>query len=243
MTTKLESGNVHVAKRKNPFAQIPNKTLQDKRLSFRARGLLVFMLSMPDQFIIRKSTLYQFCKGEGRDAVKTAFEELVDLGYIVDIPLIRPGGKFTVANYLVYEEPVVSENSPLTENPLTVEPLTANPSLLNTKGINTEELKKEKEKKEKVPLFEMEEDNTTRIPDTESDKKSDSYPKDKTYIDDQGYPSINGSRWIISQEEFNTSEEGMKEWLEREHPEQFLLLKEKKGAPQSLFKKPKPSKR
>lgn len=243
MKAKIEVGTVQAAKRKNPFAQIPNSALQNRELSFRARGLLAFILSMPDEFVTRKYALYKFSEKEGRDAVIKAFDELIEQGYIIGVPMIDTKSKrFKGINYIVYEEP-------LPENPFTENQSPENQGLLNTEEINTEVLKKEKkeslmkeekeEKKGEDFSFQEDQINPTRNPEAEPDNKSGSLPKDKTYIDAQGYPCVNGERWVMSQEEFNNAPPENKEWLEREKPEQFSLLQKKLGAPESLFKKPK----
>lgn len=104
-----------------------------------------------------------------------------------------------------------------------------------------ESLMKEEKEEKKGEDFSFQEDqiNPTRNPEAEPDNKSGSLPKDKTYIDAQNYPCVNGERWVMSQEEFNSAPPENKEWLEREKPEQFSLLQKKLGAPEHLFKKPK----
>lgn len=64
------------------YTTIPNATLHDVRLSFRARGVLAFLLAHPDDWDTRTGNLSDFSEGEGRDAVRTALKELQTLGYV-----------------------------------------------------------------------------------------------------------------------------------------------------------------
>ena len=62
------------------FVPIPRDTMRDKRLSFKARGLLGFLLDMPDGWDVRSEYLATQGK-EGRDAVQTGLKELRKYGY------------------------------------------------------------------------------------------------------------------------------------------------------------------
>lgn len=66
-----------------PFAQISNKALRDKRLSFRARGILAMVLSNSGEWEAPRDWLVDQSDREGREAVQTALNELTELGYRV----------------------------------------------------------------------------------------------------------------------------------------------------------------
>ncbi len=78
-------------KRVRPFTTVPNATIEDWTLSFRALGLLVRILRMPEGFVIRSEQLANEGKGqtrngrkanrEGREAVRTTLRELALGGY------------------------------------------------------------------------------------------------------------------------------------------------------------------
>lgn len=66
------------------FSVIDNAALRDKRLSYRARGILAMVLSHTDGFIdgYHSSSLWIAANGiEGRDAVRKALAELEQHGY------------------------------------------------------------------------------------------------------------------------------------------------------------------
>jgi hypothetical protein len=63
------------------YAQIDNRALQDERLSWKATGLLAYLLSLPDDWKIKSADLVKR-KTEGRDAVRSAMRELEAAGYM-----------------------------------------------------------------------------------------------------------------------------------------------------------------
>lgn len=67
-------------RRTHRFVQIPSSTIRDKRLSFRARGILAYLLDMPDGWDVKSEFLASQGK-EGREAVRTGLGELAVCGY------------------------------------------------------------------------------------------------------------------------------------------------------------------
>lgn len=62
------------------FTVLPTAALEDSRLSFRARGVLAFLISKPDAWRVRAESIASAGK-EGKEAIKTALRELKDFGY------------------------------------------------------------------------------------------------------------------------------------------------------------------
>jgi hypothetical protein len=119
-------------KNKN-YVSIHTGFLNDKNLSFRAKGLLAYCLSRVDDWEFHISHLATVSE-EGRDATYAAVKQLIKHGYIVR-QLSRNKGKFEKGFYEIHEVPQVQEqplnpeeeNKPVTGNPDAVEPLTGNP--------------------------------------------------------------------------------------------------------------------
>lgn len=103
-----------------------DKTIsEDKRLSWAARGLLVFLLGKPDNWSVSVANLVNETKGSakasGRDAVYGLLNELIAVGYIKRSQKNGTGG-FGDIDYLVAETA-----EPLTEKPETAQPDTGLP--------------------------------------------------------------------------------------------------------------------
>ncbi len=67
--------------RVHPFTQVRNSLLEDKRLSWEARGLLAYLLSKPSNWTVRIGDLLNKSPA-GRDAVYTILRELKAAGYL-----------------------------------------------------------------------------------------------------------------------------------------------------------------
>ena len=123
------------------FTVMSNYHLRDKNLSLKAKGLLSFMLSLPDDWDYSLRGLVAICK-ESKDAIRSTLNEL-KLNYYLQIERIRDEtGKFEY-NYLIYEKPyrtrLKSRNPPDTDFPYTDEPNTDNQPQINTKESNIKE--------------------------------------------------------------------------------------------------------
>ena len=92
-------------KHKENFTVLSNKMLSDKRLSFRARGLLAFMLSMPDHWQFYSDSLEQYSEQDGRFSVEAAVKELIDKGYISKEREKDENGRWKAPDWQVREEP------------------------------------------------------------------------------------------------------------------------------------------
>jgi hypothetical protein len=77
------------------YTTIPNAALCDERLSFRARGVLAFLLAKPDDWEIRTTGLQDYSPKktqdgdnvtEGRDVMRKALKELKAAGYLSQEP-------------------------------------------------------------------------------------------------------------------------------------------------------------
>lgn len=75
------------------FTMLHNAVIRDPRISWRARGILLFLLSQPEGYRVRSEQLAEMSK-EGRDAVRTALKELEDVTYLVRIKTKRDNGTF-----------------------------------------------------------------------------------------------------------------------------------------------------
>lgn len=91
------------AERKDKFTVVSNAALEDSRLSFRAKGILVFILSKPDKWQVSERHLAE--QGpDGRSAVATALTELANAGYLRRTRTRQPDGTFAWES-MIFDEP------------------------------------------------------------------------------------------------------------------------------------------
>lgn len=123
-------------KRTKNFTVLNNDLIRDSRLSFKARGLLQYMLSMPDDWKFYVSELAKHSSKEGESAIKTGLEELEELGYMRRIQRRESNGKFGAVDWEVLDEPAFSPevDYPLADKPTAEKPLADNRPLLRTNG-------------------------------------------------------------------------------------------------------------
>lgn len=128
-------GEIIRERSKKNFSIIPNEILNSLDLSLRAKGLICWMLSKPDDWVFYKKNIYKGMT-EGRDAINKAWAELVLAGYIHSSPVRGENGKMDgyfhkVYDYRVTDNPTVGENNRVTEKPSTGKPDTGKPSTDN----------------------------------------------------------------------------------------------------------------
>ncbi len=73
--------SIHQTKHKGNYTIIPNAILEDKALSLKARGLLVFMLSRPPKWRFSIRGLVS-ATGQGERVIESALKELQKAGYV-----------------------------------------------------------------------------------------------------------------------------------------------------------------
>lgn len=122
---------IRVHKRENPFVMVDKYAVNDPGLSWKAKGLLVYLLSKPDDWVIMLPDLIKHAT-DGRDSVKAGLRELERAGYLARKQIRDENGKFGHTEFVIYERPVLenTELSPQTENPSTVK------STVNGKSVD-----------------------------------------------------------------------------------------------------------
>lgn len=147
-------------KKDKRFTVISRDSLQDKRLTWKATGLLAFLLSLPDDWSVNVRHLSS-AKKDGRDGTISGLHELEKAGYVHKQLLHDDSGKFMGYDYMVYEVPPDAEQLPFPEKPETGKPFPENPIVLNTNGT-------EKTITKEIPLTQLVEKLKTKIPSLKS---------------------------------------------------------------------------
>lgn len=104
---KMDKSIIRTVKNaENPFVMIDRRIFENDGLSLKAKGLLGYLLSRPDNWTICMADLVNRTK-DGKDSVNSALDELIESGYVVKTEQQREGGKFSTCEYVVYEQPVL----------------------------------------------------------------------------------------------------------------------------------------
>ncbi|GLS27760.1 helix-turn-helix domain-containing protein [Marinibactrum halimedae] len=124
------------------FYVLNNEIPNDERLSLDAMGLLIFLLTRPDNWEIQEAHLRKRF-GIGRDKCRKLLGELVEAGYAHKTQSRKSGGSFDKNDWIIQETPFtenpstvkkeenVTEKLPCTDLPSTGLPLTDSPSTAN----------------------------------------------------------------------------------------------------------------
>ena len=94
-----------VVKKKTDYTVISNVFLRDEKLSLKSKGLLAYVLSLPNDWVLYVSELANHHK-DGTSAIYSAFKELTELGY-VRRKRERIDGKLGGIDYIISETPIL----------------------------------------------------------------------------------------------------------------------------------------
>lgn len=115
------------------YTVMSNYHLRDKNLSYKAKGLLSFMLSLPDDWDYSMNGLCKVSK-ENIRAIRSTLHELEEFGYLARERTQNEKGQFGY-NYSIYEYPTIQV--PHTHNPHMDNANTQDDLQINTNEINT----------------------------------------------------------------------------------------------------------
>lgn len=113
------------------FYILDKRISEDSRLSWGARGLLIFLLGKPDSWTVSVNHLWKetqkTAKPTGRDGVYNLLDELMAAGYVIRSQERTDSGGFSSSSYLVNEDGI----SPVPDLPLPDLPYTAKTTLVS----------------------------------------------------------------------------------------------------------------
>lgn len=121
-------------KRKERFSIVDNKVIEDERLSFKSRGLLIYMLSKPDDWKFYTDELAKRSSKDGISAIKSALNEIENAGYLKRKQGHKKNGKFANQDWILTDISTISPQAekPLADKPSAGKPLANNRTLPNT---------------------------------------------------------------------------------------------------------------
>ncbi len=89
------------------FVTVDRFFIDDSNLSLQAKGLLLYLLSKPDNFYNNEYEILKHCKN-GRDSIRAICHELITHGYLIRSKLRDPSGSFVRSIWFVLEKPEFS---------------------------------------------------------------------------------------------------------------------------------------
>lgn len=125
---------VRVEKNKN-YTTINNTSIQDNRLTWKAKAIHVFMLSRPDDWVFYNEELIKWAK-DGKDAFLSGLKELKKYGYIKKEKRRNVDGTFDWIT-VVHEIPQPHTDLPRMEKPSMDKPYMEKPSMENPTLLST----------------------------------------------------------------------------------------------------------
>ncbi|MBJ8128930.1 DnaD domain protein [Bacillus cereus group sp. N3] len=128
-------GIVRVEKTKN-YSVVNNTGLRDERLSWKAKGILAYILTLPDDWVFYREELATHAK-DGLDSLRSGMKELKEYGYLQRLPIRNDNNKIVSWETVIHEVPQVE---PLADFPPVGNPPVENPELLNTNIPSTNKL-------------------------------------------------------------------------------------------------------
>lgn len=139
------------------YTVIDNVPLRDKTLSFRATGLLCYLLSLPDDWKISGKQLSS-AKTDGRDSVFAALKELEVAGYVKREKINDEKGRLVNLCHVSeiphnFEKENIKDGvSPVPACPDTVRPVTVKPDALEVLSLRSTVLPSTESTKKRPPL-------------------------------------------------------------------------------------------
>ena len=147
--------------KKENFTSIHNKLINDSRISLKAKGIMLYMLSKPENWKYNPKEIAKNSK-DGLDSVYSGIKELIEAGYIS-----RTRHSDGTVDYFVFED--VEENdivdfskkeNPNRENPNRENPNRENP---NRENPNRENPNRENPNRENPDVYKRKNTNKERI--------------------------------------------------------------------------------
>ena len=123
-----------VVKKKENFTTIHNNLILDESISWKAKGILIYMLSKPVGWKYKSSEIAKNAT-DGRDSVRNGLKELVENGYIS-----RQKNSDGSLTYYIFEDKRQNNIKDYLQKSETKNPKLDNPSLYKRKNTNNKRI-------------------------------------------------------------------------------------------------------
>lgn len=169
---------IRVNKTEN-YTVMSNHHLRNKNLSLKAKGLLSFMLSLPDNWNYSIAGLCSLCK-ENETAIKSTIKELKENGYVIVDKKYPEKGERNGFEYIynIYEFPQEVDDQDVESQGIENLPIdnlsVENQGKINTKELNTDILNINRQSKDEINT-----DNKYAFSKEKEDDIYASFPEEK----------------------------------------------------------------
>lgn len=116
----------------NPFVMVDKTWINNPNLSAKAKGILLYILSKPDDWIIYEIDICNHMK-DGRDSIRSGIKELISIGHIHRTACRDELGRFKGYEHMVYENPLIPTKSTEDGKPDIGKPHTTNNERTNSR--------------------------------------------------------------------------------------------------------------
>lgn len=114
----------------NKYTKISNELIRDSKLSFKARGLMCYILSSRDDFGLNPKAI-AISQGVGEERIYSGLKELINAGYCKRTCFRDPNGRVTMWSYEISESKRFKNDSTDSFQPEPQNPDLENPDLDN----------------------------------------------------------------------------------------------------------------
>lgn len=120
------------------FTTVTNNIFRDKRLNFRDVGLLIFLLSLPDNWKFSISGIASVRLEDGKYSIRSGIEKIEKCGYLTRRPKKGENGRYTGYEWEVFNSPIAPLSGfQTTEKPTMEKRSSENQTEQNTNKQNT----------------------------------------------------------------------------------------------------------
>ncbi|MBA7523124.1 hypothetical protein ES705_15247 [subsurface metagenome] len=128
--------------KKNPYFMVHNSTISDNRLSNKAKGLLCYIFSKPDNWYVSYNDLIK-SSTDGIKSIRSTIKELISAGYLKRTQFRNDNGQYGYYDLTIFEKPQIpkyhkNKLTPYTPKRHAVQPhAETSPILITNKKNNT----------------------------------------------------------------------------------------------------------
>lgn len=102
---------IRVVRKESAFVQIDKSAIYDDSISFKAKGILLYLLSRPDGWKFYETEIAKNAK-DGLDSVRSGIKELIEAGYIERHRTRNEKGYLDQYDYTIYEVKPIRDEEP-----------------------------------------------------------------------------------------------------------------------------------